>query len=104
VASRLRESDSRIAANQTVAPSIDVAKSSEDRTYQDGVNQSQWEDPSNWWLGLLYHSQRDDRVWVPKRLPSFGVTINLGRSLGLAIALAIPFLIIGFIVTAALGR
>ena len=79
-------------------------KSSEDRTYQDGVNESEWEDPGNWWGGLLYHSQRDDRVWVPKRSPSFGETINLGRPLGLAIALAIPALIIGYFVAAALGR
>ncbi len=79
-------------------------KSSEDRTYQDGVNQSEWEDTANWWGGLLYHSQRDDRVWVPKPAPSFGATINLGRPLGLAIGLAIPVLVIGLIVTAVLGR
>jgi uncharacterized membrane protein len=81
-----------------------VFKSKEDRTYQDGVNESEWEDPANWWAGLLYHSQRDDRVWVPKQPPSFGATINLGRPLGLAIALAIPVLVIGLIVTAALRR
>ena len=79
-------------------------KSKKDRTYQDGLNESEWEDPTNWWAGQLYYSERDDLVWVPKQRPSFGATINLGRPLGLAIALAIPLLVIGLIVIAALGR
>ncbi|MCA1841274.1 MAG: DUF5808 domain-containing protein [Actinobacteria bacterium] len=70
---------------------------------QERINESEWGNPANWWAGLIYHSRRDDRVWVPKRSPSLGDTINLGRPLGLAIALAIPTLIIAFIVTAALG-
>ncbi len=70
---------------------------------QDNENESEWENPANWWRGLIYHSQRDNRIWVPKRIPSFGETINLGRPLGLAIAVAIPVLIAALIVTAALG-
>ena len=76
-----------------------------DRKYQDGVNESEWQDPANWWwAGGLYYSPRDDRVFVPKRPPSFGATINLGRPLGLAIALAVPVFLVALVVAAALRR
>ena len=78
--------------------------SKKDREYQDGVNESEWEDPANWWGGLLYHSPRDDRVFVPKPVPFFGATINLARPLGLAIGLAIPAFLIGLVLAAALRR
>ena len=74
------------------------------REYQDGVNESEWQDPANWWAGLLYYSPRDDRVFVPKQVPSFGATINLGRPLGLAIALAFPVLLMGIAIVAARAR
>jgi uncharacterized membrane protein len=80
-----------------------VIKSNEVRTQQEAVNESEWEDPANWWGSLLYRSKRDNRLWVPKRVASFGETINLGRPLGLVIAVAIPGLILAFILTAALG-
>jgi uncharacterized membrane protein len=70
---------------------------------QASINESEWNNPNNWWGGLLYHSQLDDRIWVPKRSPAFGTTINLGRRMGLAIAIAIPALIIALIVRAAFG-
>ncbi len=79
-------------------------ESEQDREYQDGVNESEWQDPANWWAGLLYYSPRDDRVFVPKQVPSFGATINLGRPVGLAIVLAIPVLLIGLVVAAVLRR
>jgi uncharacterized membrane protein len=80
-----------------------VFQSSNDSVYQESVNESEWENPTNWWAGLLYHSSRDSRLWVPKQTPSFGETINLGRPLGLAIAVAIPVLIVALIITAAFG-
>lgn len=80
-----------------------MINSNEVRTQQEAVNESEWENPANWWGSLLYHSKRDNRLWVPKRIPSFGETINLGKPLGLAIAVAIPGLIIAFIITATLG-
>ena len=76
--------------------------SSIDRKYQDGVNESEWEDPANWRAGILYYSPRDDRVFVPKPTWSIGATINLARPLGLAIALAIPVFLVGLVVAAAL--
>ena len=70
---------------------------------QEEVNDSEWSNPANWRTGFLYFSRRDDRVWVPKRIPGSGDTLNLGRPLGLGIVLAIFALILAFIVTAGLG-
>ena len=42
----------------------------------------EWHRAENWyggWLGL-YHAPRDPRVWVPKRPPHFGWTLNFGLS------------------------
>ncbi len=67
-------------------------------------NESEWENPANWWGGLLYHSKLDDRLWVPKRYTSFGVTINLGRPLGIAVGIAMLLLLIALVIKAALGH
>jgi uncharacterized membrane protein len=69
----------------------------------DNLNDSEWQNPNNWFAGWFYHSPLDTRTWVPKRVPGLGITINFARPAGLAIALAIPFLIAAFIVTAYLG-
>ena len=49
----------------------------QDREVQD----REWENPENWSHPVfgLYFSKRDSRVWVPKRVPSFGWTLNLAR-------------------------
>jgi uncharacterized membrane protein len=51
---------------------------------QDQVNQAEWENPANWSDTVVgvYFSKRDSRVWVPKRVPSWGWTINLGNPAG----------------------
>jgi len=72
-------------------------------TNQYSVNESEWENPANWWGGLLYHSKEDDRLWVPKRFGWLGYTINVGRPLGLAVAVAMLALIFALIIRAALG-
>jgi hypothetical protein len=45
----------------------------------------EWENPENWggpdWIAI-YFSKRDSRVWVPKRLPWMGWTLNLARDGG----------------------
>jgi uncharacterized membrane protein len=48
---------------------------------QDEVNRTEWENPDNWSDPVVgvYFSKRDSRVWVPKRVPAFGWTLNLGR-------------------------
>lgn len=49
---------------------------------QDRINQAEWENPGNWSDSLfaVYFSKRDSRVWVPKRRPSLGWTLNFGHS------------------------
>ena len=51
---------------------------------QDEINQAEWADPANWSAGFLgvYASARDTRVWVPKRQPWMGWTVNLGHAAG----------------------
>ncbi|NNE43764.1 MAG: hypothetical protein HKN12_06130 [Gemmatimonadetes bacterium] len=45
-------------------------------------NEKEWNDPNNWlgprWLGAIYSSDRDTRVFVPKRYQKVGRTPNLG--------------------------
>lgn len=65
------------------------------------INRMEWENPLNWsgprWLGI-YSSKRDTRTWVPKRIPTMGWTVNLGRRAGVVwlagILAGIPLLII----------
>lgn len=51
---------------------------------QDEINQAEWENPENWSDALIgiYFSKRDTRVWVPKRRPGLGWTLNLARPAG----------------------
>jgi uncharacterized membrane protein len=48
---------------------------------QDEINRAEWENPERWSDAIVgvYFSKRDSRVWVPKRRPGFGWTLNLGR-------------------------
>ena len=51
---------------------------------RDEVNRAEWENPANWsdTVAGVYFSKRDTRVWVPKRVPAWGWTINLGHPAG----------------------
>jgi uncharacterized membrane protein len=45
------------------------------------AEEREWRDPRNWrggWLGV-YVAPRDPRVWVPKRRPAFGWTLNFAH-------------------------
>ena len=44
-------------------------------------NQAEWSNPANW-SGWIYFSKKDSRLWVPKRIPALGWTINLGHRHG----------------------
>jgi uncharacterized membrane protein len=77
--------------------------SKDEPTNQYIVNESEWENLANWW-GDLYHSKRDDRLLVPSRFGPQGLTINVGRPLARAGAIAILALILASIIRAALGR
>lgn len=41
--------------------------------------QAEWENPANWRWPALYIAPRDPRVWVRKRNPEYGWTINLAH-------------------------
>jgi hypothetical protein len=47
-----------------------------------GVSQSEWGNPQNWtgprWLSV-YFSKADTRTWIPKQIPTMGMTLNLGK-------------------------
>jgi uncharacterized membrane protein len=34
------------------------------------------DDPANWKLGILYYNKADKRVFVPKKMPILGWTLN----------------------------
>ena len=67
---------------------------------EDSLNDSEWENPANWWGGLFYHSSLDSRSLVPQRATGFGVTLNLGRPAGVAVGLAIAFAIVALLIFA----
>ena len=72
-------------------------------------NQFEWQNPANWrgprWLGI-YFSKQDTRLWVPKAIPAWGWTINLGHRHGpawlIGIILGIVVLILAVSVAIAL--
>lgn len=75
---------------------------------QEAINETEWRDSSNWtgpgWLSV-YFSKRDSRVWVPKRIPGLGWTLNLGRPAGLfwltAFVVGLPLVTVGILLVAA---
>ena len=52
---------------------------------QQDIDTEEWNNPDNWsgpaWL-CFYFSKQDSRTWVPKRIPSLGWTLNLGKNAG----------------------
>ena len=46
------------------------------------ITREEWENAENWsgprWIAL-YFSRRDPRLWVPKRVPWMGWTLNFGH-------------------------
>ena len=61
-------------------------------TTQHELNEQHWRDEANWsgpaWMAL-YFSKHDTRLWVPKRIPGLGWTINLGHPKGPGVMLGI---------------
>ena len=46
-----------------------------------GAEHDEWGKPENWhggWLGI-YYAPRDPRVWVAKRIPAMGWTLNFAH-------------------------
>jgi uncharacterized membrane protein len=53
-------------------------------------------DTNNWKLGIFYYNTEDKRLFVPKRNPAFGLTLNFAnpKSVLLLISLCILFVVI----------
>jgi uncharacterized protein DUF5808 len=47
-------------------------------TNQDRLNRLEWERPENWTNWGVW-SELDTRIWVPKRNPALGSTVNLAH-------------------------
>lgn len=66
----------------------------------------EWRNPDNWrggWLGV-YYAPGDPRIWVPKRRPWMGTTLNFahrGARVTFAVMLGLP-LVVSLIVILAL--
>ncbi|NPA36002.1 MAG: hypothetical protein GXO47_04040 [Chlorobi bacterium] len=54
-------------------------------------------DPENWRFGVFYVNRKDPRVFVPKRNPLLGWTLNFGNPVAwlliLALVLTIAFIL-----------
>ncbi|MFM2136141.1 MAG: hypothetical protein RL021_1541 [Bacteroidota bacterium] len=49
-----------------------------DNSSKDQFNQ--WhKDPYNWKWGMIYYNKKDPRVWLPKRNPVMGWTLNFAH-------------------------
>ena len=46
-------------------------------------------DDAVWWLGCFYNNPADDRIWVSKRQPWMGWTLNFAKSESYAILAAL---------------
>jgi len=55
---------------------------------------NQWHnDPNNWFWGIFYFNKHDKRLLIPKRIPSFGITINFANPQTYLFIAALIFLI-----------
>ncbi len=72
-----------VGSTNVPAPEPGIAPGS--TSEQAAINTAEWNDPRNWtgpkWLSV-YFSKPDSRAWVPKQIPAFGWTVNLGNPRG----------------------
>ena len=56
-------------------------KSTKDKPYNfDSIHfDSMRKDPTNYYLGIFYFNKKDQRIFLPKRNPGFGWTVNFAR-------------------------
>jgi uncharacterized membrane protein len=59
-------------------------ESTEKRMTEAEISRAEWDNPENWSDSVvgIYFSKRDRRVWVPKRRPGVGWTLNLAQPAG----------------------
>jgi uncharacterized membrane protein len=74
-----------------------------ERPTEEEIDEAEWLTSANWRLGLFYHSERDSRVWVPKRSMfgrrRYGGTPNFAkksarRYMMLMVGIALVFLLL----------
>ena len=59
----------------------------------------QWhDDPSNWRGGIFYYNKKDKRLFPPKRLRSFGWTVNFANPYSFLTLLVIIILILAIVI------
>lgn len=56
----------------------------EDQEDQAAINRAEWRNQANGSGGLvgIYFSKKDSRVWVPKKIPDLGWTVNWAHAAG----------------------
>lgn len=55
----------------------------------------QWHnDPSNWIWGVFYYNREDKRIFIPKRIPVMGWTINFANATSILVMTAIVIAVI----------
>jgi len=57
-------------------------------------------DISNWKWGIFYYNAEDPRIWLPKRVPVMGWTLNFAHKaayLWILILLLLPLLLLFFL-------
>lgn len=50
-------------------------------------------DPSNWKWGVIYYNKNDKRIFVPKKSPRLGWTLNAGNRYAILTLVAILVMI-----------
>ncbi|WP_220497690.1 DUF5808 domain-containing protein [Myroides sp. NP-2] len=58
------------------------------------MNNSNFNDSSNWKWGIFYFNKKDKRLLVPKRLAVLGITINFANPWSILLVLVLILLII----------
>ncbi len=68
---------------------------------QKEINQAEWRNSDNWYFGI-YNSPRDTRVWVAKRIPWTGWTLNFAHRAAWiwTFGVVVPAFVVAFVVTA----
>lgn len=56
-----------------------------------------WDNPDNWKWGAIYYNKNDKRLFVPKRNPNMGVTLNFALPLSFLVLIVIIILPLGII-------
>ena len=71
---------------------------------QNAINEQEWARPENWSRFSVYRSARDMRLWVPKKNPRLGWTLNFAHRGAWWACLAPALVPLGFLLLYVLHR